>query len=377
MLYQAPGRINIIGEHLDYNGGSVIPAGLDLYTWVAAEGQNDRVLQLHFMHQELDITVDLDAVPAMQATGPESYIHAMIRALTEAGYELKGGNVVIGGNLPLGAGMSSSASLETVLGLALIDLCGDTVDGSTLARLCHRAESEFVGVQCGVMDQLAISLAEVRRAILINCTTQQHQQLPFPGRSTFVLAHCGRSRQLADGSLNRRHDGCMTALGLLQQAIPNLRNLAELGVDQLLHHRDLLSEEHFRICRHVVSEVQRVSLACDALKDGEDEDLGRLLNESHTSLRDDYRVSCKELDHTVKLMRQCKGTLGARMMGAGFGGCAIALVRNEMLSDMVVDLRTGLSTAIGSAAWVHTVGSAEPVGRIEYCSETFASRLVS
>lgn len=364
--YSAPGRINIIGEHLDYNGGCVIPAALDRYTWVAAGRRNDRRIKAHFLHEGHDYLTDLDQPVEARPSTPESYLLSMLRTLKEASYSLVGCNLVIGGNLPLGSGLSSSASLSAALGLALLDQAGHSVSAMQLAKLSYRSETGYVGVRCGIMDQMAVALANPGHATWIDCASLEYSTLPMPRAACFVLAHCGRSRKLSDGSYNRRREECEAALARIQTIAPDYSGLASLSPSSLEHYRALLGPELYDRAYHVSSEAQRVNLARDALLSGDDQQLGQLMNESHASLRDRFKVSCEELDHTVDLMLGLPGTIGARMMGAGFGGCAIALVRNESASEMADALQAKLQDWSGKPHWLHVAGDAQPCAHVAH-----------
>jgi galactokinase len=372
-LFRAPGRINIIGEHLDYNGGWVMPAALDRYTVVAAGNRSDRSVTAHFTHQNLDCEFTLDSLRETQASGPAAYLRAVALALTDLGLDLAGCDLLVSGDLPLGSGLSSSASLEVSLALALLDASGEQLSPLELARLCQRAEAEYVGVQCGIMDQLAITTCEGRNASLINCATLAVNPVPLPRRAKFVLVHSGRQRQLVNGHFNQLRARCNEAVELLGAHGVPLRNLAELEAGQLEAHRNLLGDETYRVCRHVVTEQQRVGEARDALQQDDATRLGTLMTESHASLRDDYRVSCSELDQLVECLLKQPGTLGARLMGAGFGGCVLALVENDEVKRVLADVLVQRSGDSGHAPWSHVVGQAEHAGLLPLVEPLAAS----
>ena len=364
-LYRAPARINIIGEHLDYNGGCVLPSAVDLFTWAAVSPRSDRLLEIHLCHDGSRRRIALTDLHRDGSGSVTEYLKGVAWAMRSAGIEPQGCNLVIGGNIPLGGGLSSSASLELVVAAVLADRAGVKADREQLALLCHRAEAEFVGVQCGIMDQYAIALGESGHAMMLDCRSQRFELLPLPARAKFLVVHSGVSRRLPAGGYNSRRDECAVALELLGQAIPGLRFLAELEPDQVSDNRTRLGDRLFRRCRHVVSESRRVREATRAMHADDLDRLGSLINESHDSLRDDYEVSCRELDALVNIARTCDGVLGSRMMGGGFGGCTISLVRPDELAETSRRIGLEYSKVLGSEPWMHVVGPAGPVVALE------------
>jgi galactokinase len=358
-MFRAPGRINIIGEHLDYNGGAVVPTTVDLFTWAAASPRDDRLLDVLLWNHGSRHRLDLDALRPDGSGEVTEYLKGVAWALQEDGIEAAGCNLVIGGDIPLGGGLSSSASLEVVLARALAERAGASPDGRRLARLCHRAEAEFVGVRCGIMDQYAVALGRGGQAMVLDCARATFEFCPLPAAAAFLVTHSGVSHRLPAGSYNTRREECSGALALLREACPGLGHLAELTPDQLESNRLRLGETLFRRCRHVVSENGRVGQARRALLEDDVERLGALMDASHRSLRDDYEVSCAEVDALVDIARACDGVLGSRIMGGGFGGCALSLVRPEAMQDAVRHITREYGALLGREPWMHVVDAPE------------------
>lgn len=364
-MFRAPARINIIGEHLDYNGGCVVPAAIDLFTWAAMSPRKDPELHIHLCHDGSRHRIALRDLRSDGSGSVVEYLKGVVWAMRSMGIEPLGCNLVIGGNIPLGGGLSSSASLELVVASALLERAGFALERERLALMCHKAEAEFVGVQCGIMDQYAIALGESGHAMVLDCSTRRFELLPLPDDAKFLVVHSGVSRRLPAGGYNSRRDECEVAVELLGRSIPGLRFLAELEPDQVNDSRARLGDTLFRRCRHVVSEGQRVAEATRAMQEDNLELLGALINQSHNSLRDDYEVSCSELDALVEIARGCDAVLGSRMMGGGFGGCTISLVRSGRVTGTLQRIRQEYGKVTGREPWAHVVGTAGPVAALE------------
>jgi galactokinase len=360
-LFRAPGRINIIGEHTDYTGGYVLPATIDLHTWVAARPRDDRLLHVRDCGSGELHCLDLDELVRGEAGQPIEYIKAVAWALQQDGLRLTGCDVAITGNIPLGGGLSSSASLELSLACALLDCAGISVERRRLALLCQRAESEFVGARCGIMDQYVISMGAPSSAMLLDCRSLEFDLVDIPPGLKFLLIHSGVSHRVSTGSYNSRQDECGEALRRLEVVIPGLESLRDLTERQLSRYGDRLDELLFRRCRHVVSENRRVLEAREALENGKLDRLGRLISRSHVSLRDDYEVSCEELDRLVDIALGCNGVLGSRMMGAGFGGCTISLVREEDVKSVAGNISEEYERFLGREPWMHVAAPSDAV----------------
>jgi galactokinase len=363
-LYQAPGRINIIGEHTDYNGGFVLPATIDLFTWIAARPRNDGLLRVYNCNNRQLHSLALNQLERGEKGQPVEYLKGVVWALQQDGLEPGGCDVAISGNIPLGGGLSSSASLELALSYALLDCSGIDLDRSRLALLCQRAEVEFVGAQCGIMDQYTIALAASGCAMMLDCRSLDFDHVAIPREVSFLAVHSGVSHRVSTGAYNSRRDECEEAVRLLSQTIPGISSLRDVSREQLEANRSLLGSTLHLRCRHVVTENQRVGEAETALRNKDLQQLGSLVNQSHNSLRDDFEVSCSELDRLVDIARNCDGVLGSRMMGAGFGGCTLNIVEPEAVTDAAARIRAEYASIIGHDPWMHVAAPAEAVRRI-------------
>jgi len=364
VICRAPARMNIIGEHTDYNEGFVMPSTVDLFTWAAMAPRDDRMLKVHFCHENRTHELDLEDLTKGEEGQAIEYLKGVAWALKEAGQRPRACNLVIGGNIPIGGGLSSSASLELAAALALTAPPETDAERSGLARICQRAESEYVGVQCGIMDQYAISLGVSGHAMMLDCRTLEYEHVRLPEKAVFIIAHSGVSHRLPAGEYNSRRDECDQAAARLRGAIPELESLRDLSLKELEMNRDRLGDLLFRRCRHVVTENCRVRQACEAVKSDELGRLGSLMQDSHRSLRDDYEVSCPELDSLVEIAGACEGVHGSRMMGAGFGGCTISLASPAAAAPAVDRIRREYGRVSGREPWMHVVGTAGPASRI-------------
>ncbi len=332
-VYRAPGRVNLIGEHTDYNGGFVLPAAIGFSCWVAIAGRSDRRIVIYSENLGESVEADLDNLKPTSAKGKWSdYPLGVAWALGQAGYCLRGANLYIQGDVPLGAGLSSSAAVEVSTGYALLDLAQHPIDLTELALLSQRAENEFVGARCGIMDQFVSCHGREGSALLLDCRSLAYRLLRLPSKAHLVICNTMVRHELAVSEYNVRRAQCEEGVRLLSKALPSIGALRDVSLEQLECNRSLLSDTIYKRCHHVVSENARVSEAAEALQTNSIETLRHLMTESHRSLRDDYEVSCRELDIMVDLAMEQPGVLGARMTGGGFGGCTINLV-NAAESD--------------------------------------------
>ena len=325
-IFRAPGRVNLIGEHTDYNDGFVMPMAIGFYTWVAAAARKDRLLEAYSEHFDERCTLSLDALPGPPRNHWSDFIRGVAAILQAAGHRLSGANLFIHGEVPLGAGLSSSASFEISLAFALTSVSGTAVPPLELVKLCQAAEHEYVGTRCGIMDQFVAAVGTAGHALLLDCRTLQYQLVPIPPELRAVICNSMVRHELAAGEYNRRRSDCEAGVKLLQAHLPTICALRDVTVSDLEAHKSLLPERIYRRCRHVVTENQRVLAAAQALRSRDFQRFGELMYRSHASLRDDYEVSCRELDLLVELASSEPGIYGARMTGGGFGGCTVNLV---------------------------------------------------
>ena len=319
LAVRAPGRANLIGEHTDYNDGFVLPVALELSTYIAGRATDD-VVSLRSLDEPGEVVVDV-----VNGEGPTEgwgrYVTAVVRALLDASIKLRGVVGTLASDVPAGSGLSSSAALEVSVACALLQ---ESLEPLELARICRRAENHYVGVQSGIMDQLASAAGRGGYALLIDCRGETVRPVSFPGHLRVLVIDSGVRRGLGDSAYNERRAQCEDAARALGVA-----SLRDVDLDLLERHRGDLTEIVYRRARHVVTENERVLAAVTVLEDGRLHELGPLFEESHRSLRDDYEVSTPELDSLVRLAGETSGVLGARLTGAGFGGCTVQLVEES------------------------------------------------
>jgi galactokinase len=346
-LYRAPGRVNLIGEHTDYNDGFVLPAAIEFFCWIAIAPRGDRRLVIYSENYNESIDVDLDDLKPRGSGNWTDYPVGVAWALEHAGHLLQGCNLYIAGEVPLGAGLSSSAALEVCTGFALMDVANTKVDLKQLALLCQRAENEFVGARCGIMDQFASCQGLSSCALLLDCRSLGFETIQLPSDVELVICNTMVRHEIGSGEYNDRRAECEEAVRRLAIVCPEVHALRDMSLDELQSHRAVLTERMYKRCHHVVSENSRTLAAAEAFKKGEIHKLRKLMADSHCSLRDDYEVSCKELDVMVQLAMQQPGVLGARMTGGGFGGCTINLVRSAESEEFCRSVAGGYKTATG------------------------------
>jgi galactokinase len=325
-MYRSPGRVNLIGEHTDYNQGFVMPAAIGLYCWVAIAPRRDRRLQVYSTEFEAMVSVELDDTALSRRGDWSDYVVGTALALENSGYKLCGANILVRGEVPIGSGLSSSAAIEVSTGYALLDVSGATIDLKQLALACRQAENEFVGARVGIMDQFISAHGRAEHALLLDCRSLESKALPIPAGVLLGICNTGVKHQLAGGEYNVRRAQCEEGVRRLSSVLPGIQALRDVTLPQLDQHRGLLPEVIYRRCHHIVTENDRVQQAADALLEENLPMLGTLMAESHRSMRDDYEVSCAELDTMVEIAGAQPGVIGARMTGGGFGGCTINLV---------------------------------------------------
>ncbi len=325
-VYRAPGRVNLIGEHTDYNGGFVLPAAVGLSCWAAASRRDDQRLIVYSENLGQSVDSDLGGGELRPSGEWQDYPLGVAWALLKSGHRLRGANLYVRGDVPLGAGLSSSAAIEVCIGYALLELAGYEIDRTRLALLCQTAENEFVGARCGIMDQFIACHGQRGHAVLLDCRSLDHELVPLPRRMQLVICNTMVKHKLGASEYNTRRAECEEGVRRLAEVLPHVRSLRDVTFPELEEHRGRLTERIYRRCRHVVTENARVRSLASALQKGETSALKRLMADSHRSLRDDYEVSCAELDLMVDLACRQDGVFGARMTGGGFGGCTINLV---------------------------------------------------
>jgi len=363
-VFRAPGRVNLIGEHTDYNDGFVMPVAIDFATWVTVSPRLDRVVSVFSDKFNQQFEFNLDDV-ASAATGHWSdYVKGVALTLERAGFRLRGAQLSITGSVPIGSGLSSSAAIEVATGFALLANSGFPVDRMKLAKLCQLAENEFVGMRCGIMDQFISCHGQDGKALLLDCRSLESRLLPLSDDARLVICNTMVKHELAGSEYNQRRAECEEGVQHLARKLSGIHALRDVTEANLELHGRELSDIVYRRCRHVISENKRVLKAAAALEKGDLTDFGRLMNESHLSLRNDYEVSCPELDLMVELAQPMPGVFGGRMTGGGFGGCTINLVKAEHTEEFKSALATSYEKATGVAPEVYVSGAAAAAGEV-------------
>lgn len=356
----APGRINLIGEHTDYSGGFVLPASLALGTWTVAAPRDDRTIRVCSEGQQETETLPLDIAPRAAKKQWSDYVAGVVWALQQAGCKLRGADLLIASDVPMGSGLSSSAALEVSVAHALLTIADASLAPLEIARACQRAENEFVGARCGIMDQFAATHGEPGRALLLDCANYVWKSAPLPTTHFFVVANTMVRHALAHGEYNVRRAEAEELVDFMLRCMPQRSRLADLSsaeMNELI--RELPATLGHRL-RHVVAENRRAHEAYAALSSGDVTLLGRLLDASHESLRTDYEVSCRELDLLVEIARRVPGVVGARMIGGGFGGCTLTLVEADHVQNLLDRLRLNYVQSTGKepATYICEFGAA-------------------
>jgi galactokinase len=364
-IFRAPGRVNLIGEHTDYNDGFVLPMAIDRETAVAIAGRNDRILRIWSLNLDDFSELDLNNVGTGHHGTWIDYVEGTVSALAGLGLGLAGADVALKSDVGIGSGLASSAALEIALGTALISVAGGTIDSLSLALAGQTAEHMHVGTQCGIMDQFVSVHALKNHAILLDCRTLQAKQIPLNMHEYETVICDSKVRHtLASSEYNQRRRDCRSGVKLLGVVLPGVRALRDVTPRELTSHRSLLPETVFRRCRHVINENARALKAAVALSSGDFAGMGRLMSESHQSLRDDYQVSCSELDILVESANAQPGVLGARMTGGGFGGCTVNLVKRRTFESFRENVSREYQKKTGIAPEIFAVHARSGAGEM-------------
>jgi galactokinase len=329
IIVTAPGRVNLIGEHTDYNDGFVFPVAIDFWTAVAASPRNDKLLTVRSQNYSERLDFDLQHLPNTPSHHWSDYVIGVTRLLSGFAGHQRGTNLLIAGNVPQGAGLSSSASLEVAVCSALLEIYGEKLDGAAIAQLCQRAENEFVGARCGIMDQFISVHGKRDHALMLDCRSLEYRLLPLPSNMRLVICNTMVQHSHVGGEYNQRRRECETAAQFFAERIPGVKALRDVTLADLETLGQGLTDTIRRRARHIISEDSRVLQTAAALEKGDMETIARLMAESHNSLRYDFELSCPELDLMVEIATDLPGVYGARMTGGGFGGCTINLVLDK------------------------------------------------
>ena len=347
-FFRAPGRVNLIGEHTDYNDGYVMPAAIEYEGRVAAAARADGIIRLYALDLDEQAQFDLNDPDPQRRGNWSDYAFGPAVMLKRAGHAIGGADIVFSSSVPFGSGLSSSAAFEVAIGYALLSLAGLDVDTVDLAKLMQKAENEFVGMRCGIMDQFISANGQAGHALMIDCRSLETRSVPIDPRARIVVANSMVHHAHAGGEYNKRRASCEEGVAILAPQIgPDVTALRDVTSEQLKAHRHLLPETTWRRCRHIVSENARVLDAADALAKGDLMRFGVLMDASHVSMRDDYEITCKEIDTLVEISRQQPGVFGSRMTGGGFGGCTVSLVAAEAVDAFIETVGNAYAEATG------------------------------
>ena len=360
-VFHSPGRVNLIGEHIDYNGGYVFPCALDFGTYAIVRERRDSLVNLASTNFELKVEVNIDEIIYKEEDDWANYPKGVMKVMLDSGYKLGGMDILISGNIPNGAGLSSSASLELLVGVIANKLFNDgNIDQVELVKIGQKAENTFVGVNCGIMDQFAVGMGKKEKAILLNCGTLDYSYANVElGDYSLVIMNTNKRRALNESKYNERRAECDEALEQINKK-QKVNALCDLTIEEFNAVAPVIEKENVRRrAEHAVYENARVKRAYECLNEGKLEEFGQLLTESHNSLRDLYEVTGVELDTIVEESLKAESCIGARMTGAGFGGCAIALVKKSNIEDFQNQVRETYRDIIGYEPSFYSSGIGE------------------
>lgn len=352
-LFGAPGRVNLIGEHTDYNGGFVLPAALDRETVAAVSPRGDRKIFVRSVNLGRNSEIDLGRPEKRLRGNWLDYIEGVARVLERRGYELRGADLAIMSDVPAGAGLSSSAALEVSVALALSEISGHSIDKTELALACQQAEHEYVGAKVGIMDQFVAAMGKPGYALLIDCRELTSEPVKLnTDEATIVICDTAVKHKLSSSEYNVRRRECEKAVKLLSEFLPGISQLRDVSSAEFAEYADRLPDVIMRRARHIISDSERTLKAAEAMKNNDLEMFGNLMRQSHASMRDDFEISCAELDLMVELAEETGYVFGARMTGGGFGGSTVNLVKREYVDEFTkkvlpaYNAKTGLNGKI-------------------------------
>lgn len=339
LLVRSPGRVNIIGEHTDYNEGFVLPAAIDKAIFVAINKRDDNRLKLYSSEFNEFFEIELDDLKKSSVHWA-NYILGVVAQFLKKGLPLQGFNLAMDGNVPIGAGLSSSAALECAVAYALNNLFGFGVEKMELVKMSQKAEHEYAGVLCGIMDQFASVFGKKDHAMKLDCRSLEYEYVPLKLEGyKLVLLNTNVSHSLASSEYNTRRQQCEQGVSLVKQHHPEVHSLRDVTINMLQKFVLPKDETVYRRCKYVVEENERLLSGCEDLRSGALHALGKKMFRTHEGLSKEYEVSCKELDFLVNAVRSNDNVLGARMMGGGFGGCTINIIKDQAIDNIVADLR--------------------------------------
>jgi len=345
--FHSPGRVNLIGEHTDYNGGYVFPCALSFGTYGIIRKRNDNILKFASTDFDLQVEIDLDDLEYKKEHDWANYLKGVVKEFVDMGVKLSGFEIMISGNIPNASGLSSSSSVEVLAATMLNEMFDAKIDKIEIVKLCQRVENNYIGVQTGIMDQFAICMGKENFAMFLNCDTLDFQYVPIKlDNFKLIISNTKKRRELADSKYNERRGECDEACRDL-----GINLLADITPDEFEKNKHKIkSEVVLNRATHVIYEIDRTVRAVTELKNGNISTFGELMNQSHESLKDLYEVSCKELDVLVSEALKIKGTVGSRMTGAGFGGCTVSIVENDFVDEFIKTVGENYKKEIGHDA---------------------------
>jgi galactokinase len=363
-IFRAPGRVNLIGEHTDYNDGFVMPAAVGFSTFVAIASSPGRKLVIHSEEFPGNFEFDLDNFPARRTGAWCDYVLGVASVLRQRGLKLSGANLLVHGEVPIGAGLSSSAALEVSSALAFMSTDSYKAPLPEVAKLCRQAENEFVGARVGIMDQFVSCMGKAGHAFLLDCRSLEYKFVPIPAGLRLVVCNTKVKHDLATGEYNQRREQCEEGVRYFSKWDPSVRALRDVSIDLLEAHAKELPPIIAKRCEHVIRENQRTLDAAKSLTNGALQQVGKLMRQSHNSLRDLYEVSCRELDVMVDSAEGLPGFIGGRMTGGGFGGCTVNLVREESAKEFASQIAERYTKATGITPQTYLCSAEDGAGEL-------------
>ena len=357
-IFRAPGRVNLLGEHTDYNEGFVLPCAIGFSTRVAIFPRQDRKLVIRSEEFSEQYEFDLDDLPSRGKGVWSDYVLGIAVMLRQMGHCTPGASLLVRGEVPIGAGLSSSAAIEVASALALMSLDGAQLPLPEVAKLCQRTENLFIGARVGIMDQFVSCLGKAGHALLLDCRSLEYKLIPIPDSLRLVICNTMVKHEHASGAYNRRREECDEGVKILAQWYPEIRALRDVSVEQLQRHAAKIPEVIYKRCLHVVSENERVLAGARYMTEGDVSRFGALMRESHRSLRDLFEVSCRELDVMAEIAESLTGYCGGRMTGGGFGGCTVNLVKTGDAQKFAEQISERYNAALGIKPDVYVCSAA-------------------
>lgn len=339
ILVKAPGRVNLIGEHIDYQGGNVLPIAVDKYIWSYGRKKNNGKIKIYSVNYKESCEILVSKISYQKEKHWANYVLGVIEEFRKLHFEISGLEIAVGGDIPVGSGLSSSAAVEISVATLIQKIFHFNLSPVEIIKLARRAENEFVGVNCGIMDQFSSYLCKKEYALLLNCKSLSYQYIPLNlGEYNIFLVDTKKERALSSSSYNERFNQVKRVLEIIQNKYPGVEYLAEVREEKLKEFKNRIDAVSYKRTLHIIKENKRVLKFAELLKKGESKKLGNLLYQSHESLKNLYEVSCEELDFIVDFCRDFSGIAGARLTGAGFGGCCLVLIKNEKIDEFIEKL---------------------------------------